>query len=160
MISDEQYLQFSPLFAQEDIEKEEDRLKFLELLGTLPPAVKTLLTSEDTAEKVINAGKTFKIDEFDTEAVSLVIRKIATGEILINDGADLIAKETELSPERAESLFGLIVSEILAPVMENIKKVQPTKLSQKPIAPPTQNYPGQPEPDQTTNPRIVDLRNR
>lgn len=160
MITYDQYLQFSPYFAQEDIEKEGERLKFFKLFDTLPQNVRNLISSMDTAEKIMNIGATFGLDEFDTEAVSLVVRKIATRETPITDEAGLIANETGLSRERAQSLLNLIVDEILAPVMDDLKKiqsqitVQPKPVqSTKPVLP----EPAAPSPDSD---RIVDLRNR
>lgn len=175
MISYEQYLQFSPYFAQKDVEKKEDCLKFFKSFDALPQSVKNLLTSLDTTEKIINAGKTFGLDEFDTEATSLAVRKIATGEIFVGDGANFIANETELSRERAKSLIGLIVNEILAPALDDIKKIQAQKFPEKvtgiseiskpftPARPTPQKFYEKPdlkiEPEINKN-NIVDLRNR
>src|SRR3989344_4590312 len=100
MISYEIYLQFSPYFAEQDIEEDEERAEFLKLFNGLPQTVKQLITSLDTAEKIINTGKTFGLDEFDTEALSFAVRKVATGEVFIGDGVELIASETGLPPER------------------------------------------------------------
>lgn len=166
MIPDEQYLQFSPYFAQEDVEKEEDRLKFLEILKNLPQKIKDLLISESATEKIVNIGKTFGLDEFDTEALSFAVRKIATGEVFIGDGVELIANETGLPMERAKSVFGLIVNEVFASALEDIKKIQTTKFPQKfgnvsaPVRPQTQSSISRPKPDQTADPNVIDLRNR
>lgn len=175
MISYLQYLQFSPYFAHEDIEKKEDRLKFFKLLDNSPQKVRELLTSMGTAEKIMNTGKTFGLDEFDTEAVSLVVRKIATGEIFVGDGTDFIVNETELPRERAKSLVSLIVNEILAPALEDIKKIQAQKFPEKvtgisetskpfvPTRPVPSKLPEKPdlkiEPEINKN-NVVDLRNR
>lgn len=168
MISYELYLQFSPYFAQQDIEKEE-RAEFLKLFNGLPQPVKNLLTSLDTAEKIINIGKTFGLDEFDTEALSFAIRKIVAGEVFIGNGVELIAHETSLPSERAKNLLGLLVNEVLAPAIEDVKKVQAEKFPQrvgatpaptqgqvKPNSAPTK----QPEPYQSPNPNVIDLRNK
>ena len=66
MISYDQYIQFSPYFAQLDIDKAEDRAEFLKLFETLPKTVRELLVSMETAEKIINIVKTFMLDEFYT----------------------------------------------------------------------------------------------
>lgn len=158
MISDEQYLQFSPYFAFEDIEKEEDRLKFFRLLGTLPQTVKTLITSENTVEKALDISKRFGLDEFDAEALSFVIRKLATGEVSIVQGTDLITTEVGLPQEKAGDLLNLIIGEILAPVMGNTPETQFMRPPQKTITPAPENL-SQPEP-KITDPRVIDLRNR
>lgn len=157
MISEEQYLQFSPYFAQEDIEKEDERLKFLQLTGRLPQAVKELLTSIETIEKIVNISSTFGLDEFDTEAVSLVVRKLATGEVPIVQGTELIISEAGLPQEKADDLLDSIINEILAPVVGNVQKIQPVRPLKKTTVPVHSLNQTKPE---TTDSRIVDLRNR
>ena len=153
MISDEQYLQFNPCFAQEDIEKEENRFKFLQLLNSLPQTVKDLLTSESTTEKIIKIGDRFGLGEFDTEALSLVVRKLATGEVPVTQGVSLMVNETGLPLEKTESILALIINDILAPIIPNI---------QTPLKPPPK-IPDKPDlkidPEVNRN-NVVDLRNR
>src|SRR3989344_314377 len=149
MISYDQYIQFSPYFAQLDIDKAEDRAEFLKLFETLPKTVKELLVSMETAEKIINIGKTFMLDEFDTEALSFAVRKIVTGEVFIGDGAEFVASEAGLPPERARNLISLMVNEIFHPALEDIKKIQTAK------------FPGRfGVSAQTVNPNVINLRNR
>lgn len=169
MISYELYLQFSPYFAQQDIKKSGERAKFLKLFNDLPQTVKNMLTSLDTAEKIINIGKTFGLDEFDTEGFSFAVRKIATGETFVGDGVELIVGETGLPTERAKNLLGLVVNEVFSSALEDIKKIQAAKFQQRvgavsaPVQ--TQTKPNlapakQPEPSQSPNPNVIDLRNR
>lgn len=172
MISYELYLQFSPYFAQQDIEKNEERAEFLKLFNGLPQTVKNLLVSLDVAEKVVNIGKTFGLDEFDTEGLSFAIRKIVAGEVFIGNGVEFIANETGLPNERAKNVLGLIVKEVLSPALEDIKKIQAAKFPQRigtaPVPVQTQVKSNltparQPEPSQTPqspNPNVIDLRNR
>ena len=165
MITYDQYLQFSPYFAEQDIEKNGERAGFLNLFNGLPQTVKNLVTSLDAAEKIVNIGKTFGLDEFDTEALSFAIRKIATGEVFIGNGVELIAGETGLPLERAKNVLGLIVNEVFAPALEDIKKIQTSKFPQRfgvPVQPQSQVPPPvkQPEPPQATNPNVINLRNR
>ena len=155
MISDEQYLQFSPFFAREDIEKEEDRLKFLGLLSTLPQAVRDLLASENTTEKILNISGDFELDEFDTEALSLVVRKLATGEVSIVQGTELVTREVGLPEEKANELLNLIINEILTPVIGNVKRVAPVQKQ------PERSDLSSPRSDlEKSDPRVIDLRNR
>ncbi len=154
MISDEQYLQFSPYFAQEDVEKGEDRLKFLRLLSTLPQTVKELLISENTIEKIINIGTIFRLDEFDTEALSFVVRKLATGEVSIVQGIDLITSEIGLTEEKANNLLNSIVKDILTPLTsrsEQASKAPPSKIPER------SDLKIGPEVNKNN---IIDLRNR
>ncbi|MBI2674369.1 MAG: hypothetical protein HYX22_01360 [Candidatus Yanofskybacteria bacterium] len=152
------------------MEKSEERARFLKLFNDSPQMVKNLLTSLDTAEKIINTGKTFELDEFDTEALSFAVRKIAAGEVFIGGGVELIAHGVGLPSERAKNLLGLIVNEVFAPALEDIKKIQTAKFpqrfgapssvaaqtSQTQIRPPVK----QPEPAQSDNPNVINLRNR
>ena len=158
MISYLQYLQFSPYFAQQDIEKEESRLKFFKSFDELPQKIKDLLASMVTAEKIMNIGQTFGLDEFDTEAIALAVRKIATGEIFVGDAANFIVNETELPYEQTKTLVGSIVSEIFPPALDEIYKVQSAKFPQRPETAP--NTSRQPDPVQPGNPNVINLRNR
>lgn len=175
MISYNQYLQFSPYFAQDDIERDEERSMFLKSFDGLPQKIKDLMASMEMAEKIMNIGITFGLDEFDTEAVSLAVRKIATGDIFVGNGADFIANETELPKERAKSLVSLIINEVLAPALDDIKKIQAQKFPEKVARTsetaksftPIRSAPFNPSerPDLKIEPEInknniVDLRNR
>ena len=170
MISYYQYLQFSPYFAQQDIEKTDDRIKFLKSFDNLPQPIKDLLTSLDTTEKIINTGKTFGLDNYDTEAVSFVVRKIAAGDTFVGEGASLISTETELPLEKAKNLLSLVVREILSPALEDVKKIQTIKFPQRFGTPasvnaqtpqtPTRPPIKQPESIQSHNPNVINLRNR
>lgn len=175
MISYDQYLQFSPYFAQQDIEKAEKRSMFLKSFDILPQKLKDFLAAMDTAEKIMNIGNTFGLDEFDSEAVALAVRKLAMGEISVGNGADFITNETELPRERAKNLLSLLVNEVLVLVLEDIKKIQSQKFPEK-VAKTSENpkpfisakpMPSKlPErPDLKIDPEInknnvVDLRNR
>ncbi len=154
MISEEQYLQFSPYFAQEDVEKEDSRLKFLELLITLPQTVKNLLTSTETVEKIIKIGESFELDEFDIEALSLAVRKLATGEVPPVQGTNLIINEVGVPEEKAATIFNSIISEILAPVVKAPKQTPKEPFSRTPERPDLKIDPG------TNKNNVVDLRNR
>lgn len=164
MISYEQYLQFSPYFAQQDIEKEEGRLRFFKSFDILPQTIKSSITSMDTAEKIMNMGKTFGLDEFDTEALSFAIRKVTAGEVFIGDGVDLIANEAGLPRERAKNLLGLMVNEVLVLALEDIKKIQAAKFPQRFVAATPSQVQTSIERSEPTrnnaNPNVIDLRNK
>lgn len=159
-----QYTQFSPYFAQQDIEKEEERLNFFRSFDVLPQTVKNLITSMDTAEKITNIGTTFGFDEFDTEGLAFAIRKIAAGEIFVGDSVDFIANEIELPRERAEILVSLIVNEVLTPAIDDIKKIQAAKFPQRTrvaIPPQVQTTVERSEPARNNaNSNVIDLRNK
>lgn len=161
MITYDQYTQFSPYFAQLDVEKAEDRSGFLKLFQTLSKLVKELLVSMETSEKIINIGKTFGLDEFDTEALSFVVRKIVTGEVFIGYGAEFVAREVGLPPERSKSLLSLLVNEIFAPALEDIKEIQTAKFSQQfRVSAQSKTPTKRLEPPQTSNDNVINLRNR
>jgi len=154
MISEEQYLQFSPYFAQEDIETGDGRLKFIELIGVLPQAVKDLLLATETVEKIVKIGEGFKLDEFDTEALSLAVRKLATGEVPVTQGINLIANEVGVPEEKAATLLNSIISEILSPVAKASKQTPKEPFTRMPEKPDLKIDPG------INKNNIVDLRNR
>lgn len=160
MIAYPQYLQFSPHFAQLDIEKPEDRVRYLKLYDDLPQKIKDLLVSMVTAEKVMSIGQVYGLDEFDTEAVALAVRKIAVGEIFIGDAARFISNETELPYERAKTLVSSIANEVLAPALDDVKKIQSSKFSQQPQTDGSGTPTKPSQPDQVRNPNTIDLRNR
>jgi|SRR3989344_1406659 len=154
MISFEQYLQFSPYFAQEDIEKEEDILKFFESFDRSSPKIKNFLTSMDTAEKIINTCKSFQLDDYDTEAVSLAVREVAMGKIPISELGDFIVNETELPPEKATDLANLIINQVLAPTTNGFAENSKASTQKTPEKPDLKIDPG------VNRNNVVDLRNR
>lgn len=162
MINHLQYLQFSPYFALQEAEKPEERREFLNLFDKLSQKVRELLTSLEVSEKLMSIGKTFGLEELDTEALSFAVRKIATGEVFVGNGTEFIAGETGLPIERARELLNLIVNEVFTPALEDIKKIQAAKFPQTGTPVQSQVRPPikKPEPSQTVNPNVVNLRNR
>lgn len=173
MISNFQYLKFGPYFAQQDIEQPENRKIFLQSFDTLPQTIKDLLTSIETAEKIINLGNSFKLDDFDIESVAILARKIATGEIFVGNASEILVTETEIEPSKSKDLVSGLVLEILSPALDDIKKIQSVKFTQtgsnalppkeksrlSPVAP-EPVAPRKVVPPQTTNPNVINLRNR
>lgn len=170
MITNEQYIQFAPYFALEDIEDKSERLEFIKLFSSLPQNIKNILISAEITEKIINIGKNFELDEFDIEALSYTIRKLATAEVFIGDGIEFIANKTGLTLEKAKNVLGLIINDIFNPTaLEDIKKIQTLKFTNR-IESAVESKPRQedqsPIQASTTNtiPKInsntIDLRNK
>lgn len=163
MISYEQHLQFSPYFALQDVETADERLGFLKVFDGLPQKIKELLISMDVTEQIMNTGTSFDLDESDIESVSFMVRKIAAGEIFIGDAEVFISDGLEITRERAKNLLGLIVNEVFAPSLEDIKKVQTEKFPQRFGAAEERVSPAQYEDNigtGTANPNVINLRNR
>jgi hypothetical protein len=122
---------------------------------------KELLASADVAEKIMSIGKTFGFDEFDIETISFIVREIATGKIFIGEGANIVANETELPKERAETLVSLIINEVLASAIDDIKKIQAQKPpEQVATLPKTAERPDLKIEPPVNKGNLVDLRNR
>lgn len=172
MITYEQYLRFNPYFVQQEFEDPQQRQMFLKLFDKLPAKIKELLTSLQVTEKVMSAGVTFKLDDLDTEALSLIVRKLVSGEEFIGDGVALMVNETGLSSERARNLLGTVINEIFASAIEDVKKVQASRFPGK-IGPVSASSPAKQtqirqdpvtrnsmEPPQPANSNVINLRNR
>jgi hypothetical protein len=137
MISYEQYIDYSPYFAQIDIEAPSSRAEFLELFNKTPQLIKNWVTSTETAELLLNMGISFKLDEYDTEAIAYVIRQIVVGEIPLIEAPDTIAQEIKISPNTAREILGACLRDILTPVLEEVKKIQAARFPN--ITPQTKN---------------------
>jgi hypothetical protein len=162
MISYEQYLDYSPYFAQIDIEAPSSRAEFLELFNKTPKSVRDLVTSAETAEQIFNLGTIFKLDEYDTEVVAHVIRQIAVGEIPLAEAVKITSKEIKISLDRAREILDSCFRDILTPVVEDIKKIQAVRFSGADISTKEHtatNMPKIPVSSAAVNPsNVVDLR--
>lgn len=115
MISDREYLQFSPYFAQIEIEKKEERSQFLRLFEAASPQTKALLTNPDTTEFITGVARQFRLDEYDTESVSWVFRKALLGQIPQNKVVEILSKETDLDLEAAGRLWTVLDQKFWGP---------------------------------------------
>lgn len=162
MISYEQYLDYSPYFAQVDIEAPSTRAEFLELFNKIPQQAKDFMVSMETAEHIFNLGTSLKLDAYDTEAIAYIIRQIMTGEISLAKATEVVVREIKVSPEDARKILGSCFRDVLTPVVEDIKKIQTLRFpntSTLPEKQSTANPPRTPTPSSVINPsNIVDLR--
>lgn len=124
MISYEQYLDYSPYFAQVDIEAPSSRTEFLELINRASPSVKNFIAAMETAEKIFNMGASFMLDEYDTEAVAYVIRQITVGEIPVAKAIDALVREIKVSSDTAREILESCLRDVLTPIIEDVKKIQ------------------------------------
>lgn len=127
MISYEQYLDYSPYFAQIDIEAPSSRAEFLELFSKTPQSVKDFIVSTETAERVFSLGTSLSLDEYDTEAIAYVIRQITIGEIPLTEAVNTVIREIKVSPDVARKILNSCLRDLLTPILEEFKKIQVTR---------------------------------
>jgi hypothetical protein len=167
----ENYLQFSPFYAGFELERESLRGKFLSGFQTLPAALKDFLSSAKTADMILNFGRQNNLADHQISSVAAVIRYLLIGQIYIGDLPKTLAYVMQMNDALAIELSRKIVRDILAPVIDDLKKVQLQKfgklpgLSQQPsqnFAPQNlggqapQHIPGEELPE--TGGNILDLR--
>ncbi len=127
-----------------DAEKKPERAKFLQIFKTLPTNLKNLITSPDTAEKIVSITSQFKLDNYDTEFIALATRKLATNTISTIQAKQEIFLNTEIADEDVSDILVSLAKEIF----QSTPRPQGPRASTTPI-------------NTSVNPsNVVDLRNK
>jgi hypothetical protein len=124
MITNEQYTLFSPYFAEQDTEDPATRASFLSAFDQLPQRIREFLTATETTEKVLSLGKNLGLDELDTETLSRIVRRLASGELFLGKAPEECQTELGIEKDAATKLLTRLLNEIFPPVIEDLKAVQ------------------------------------
>jgi hypothetical protein len=176
-------LQISPYYVDGLDTPGFDYERFQDKLDALPTSLLDLLTDAPAMEFVQSLTQKYVSLSVQGPDVARIIRDVVIGDTFIGDLPQNITRRLGIDPNAAREVANLIVSRLLQPVLEDIKKVQatkfPSRVSQRPSAPvsgiqqprvvppppprppaiPSQrNYPGQDLPE--TGGNIIDLRNK
>lgn len=125
------YLNSSPFYAGLGDEDEKNRTEFLNNFAALPKILKDFLASTQTADYISNLGQQYQLDERQVVLLAIIIRYIVLGEIYIKDSVSMIVKFLGVDSNTASLLFNQVVKELFSPVIEEIKKIQRLKFSDR-----------------------------
>lgn len=157
------YLNSSPFFAGSDLEDSRNRLAFFEKFVRLPPNLKRMMSSAQTADYLASLGKKYLLTEQQVILLAIIARHAVIGDVYIRNVPPLISSHLKVSNEIAGQLFNEIVSVLFASVIEDIERIQREKFGDKinqtgGQTPPQQKIPGADLPE--TGGNIIDLRNQ
>jgi len=129
-------------------------LKYL----NLPLSLQNILMDSPTMEFVAEISDTYHLLESQARELSRIMGNVIIGDLFIGNMTSEIGERLNLPPETAQQIRNQIVSELFAPAIEDIKKVQREKFANK-----IGNQPQTPAPKPPTdiNPgNVVNLRNK
>ncbi|MEX2090968.1 MAG: hypothetical protein WD989_02475 [Candidatus Paceibacterota bacterium] len=131
--------------------------EYTQRVRALPEPVRNILMNHPTAEFIEeNLGPSFNLNSEQKTEVTRIIRDVLLGDLSINEMASKVSEKLGADPTTAYQIQSKIISELLGPAIEDIKKTQKDLPSQSQYIPPSpknQNTPANPN-------NVVDLRNR
>jgi hypothetical protein len=148
-MTSDQCLQFSPYYADIDVEDKAGRRKFLSAFQSAPQKLKTYLVSQEIVSYILLIAQRFGLSNYDTEMVSLLVRKIALAEIPLQKASELLSLETGLEDIISKDIISTILRDTLAPVIEEVKNMYKKEEKQTPS--PVLNTPQQLNPKNVVN---------
>lgn len=168
-----QYINISPFYAGFDLEEKSVRTKFLRDYEILPIKLKEFLVSEITAARIEGLSQSYQLSANQITLLAIILRYVATGNLFIGDMPQELSRWLGIDQATAREVANQIVSQLFAPVLEDLNKVQaekfPGRLAEKPVpqvpqvkpvempGQDPQYYQGQDLPESGGN--IIDLRN-
>jgi hypothetical protein len=151
-----QYLLLAPFFALSNNRSKIDNDRFLDVYSSLPISLKNILVSEETIRFILLLSDKFQIPTSKLEGLSRIIREAIMANMYIADMPSAIADYLRVMPPTAKEITNLIVSELFAPALEDIKKIQREKFGGE--VPSRTQETKQADPINKNN--VIDLRNR
>jgi hypothetical protein len=143
---------------------EEEQEAFYSKVKTLPSRVIDILFGLDTADIIKKICTAANLNTQQSAELSRLIRKVLIADIYIGDMPAQISLKLGVDQNTALEIARTIVSQLFAPAIEDIKKLQLQKFGKLPgqsipqqVKPP-QQIPGEDLPE--TGGNIIDLRNQ
>src|SRR3989344_8449001 len=134
---------------------------------SLPESIKNILMDSSTAEFIEeNLGQNFDLNREQKTEITRIIRDILLGDFSLNSMSGLISSKLNIDQNTSTQIANKIVNDLFGPAIEDIKKLQAERFSEKirpvePTRPQTPKIPERPdlriEPDVNRN-NVVDLR--
>jgi hypothetical protein len=162
----QKYFQFSPFFVDSKSMSDLDWEKFQDKIDKMPPPLYNLLVDDKTS-RFIEAliQKYIQINTRGPE-IARIIRDVILADIYIGDMPAQISSKLGVDQNTALEIARAIVSQLFAPVIEDIKKLQLQKFGKLPGSStpqsspqrPLQHIPGEDLPE--TGGNIIDLRSK
>lgn len=151
-----------PYYAGIGVESDQSREQFLANLKLLPQSLTDFLVSDETADLIGNISEHYDLTDVQTELISWLIRKVATGDEYIKDLPTSISSLVGIGIEQSTEIYNYLIKSVFAPYWEDIKKIQIQKFGLEQTSSQTTSqvakYPGEDLPE--TGGNIIDLRNQ
>ena len=163
----QKYFQFSPFFIDSTLMSDLDWDKLQDKIDKLPIVLGNILTSYKTSEFIEMLAQKYVQLGVQWSDIARSVRDVVLADIYIGDMPAQISSKLGVDQNTALEIARAIVSQLFAPVIEDIKKLQLQKFGklpgssapqQSPQARPPQHIPGEELPE--TGGNIIDLRNQ
>lgn len=166
----QKYFQFSPFFTDSTSMSDLDWDELQDKIDKLPPVLSNILTSYKTSEFIENLTLRYSQSSKQGSDVARIIRDVVLADIYVGDVPAQISSKLEIDQNMALEIARAIVSQLFAPVIEDIKKLQLQKFGKLPGSSTSQQTTpsGQPKPPQQiigeelpeTGGNIINLRSK
>jgi hypothetical protein len=142
----QKYFQFSPFFVDSKSMPDLDWGKFQDKIDKIPPSLYDLLVDDKTSMFI--EALTQKYVQLNTQGAEIarIIRDVILADIYIGDMPAQFSSKLGVDQNTALEIARIIVSQLFAPVIEDIKKLQFQKFGK---------LPGSSTPQQVSVPRPV-----
>ncbi len=124
--------------------------------SVLPENIKDILVLEPTTMYLYGLSLQYGLNEDQSANISRIIRDILLVQAPIINMPQMISNKLGLDIEQSKQIANKIVSELFAPAIEDIKKMQREKFGQKP----TQPRQTQPQANQINQNNIINLKDK
>ena len=99
--------------------------KYADYVSKLPKSIRTILVSSITADFIEDQLRPqFNLTEAQSIQVTEIIRDILLANLFIGDMTNSIKEEAGLTPENAKKISDMIVGQLFAPAIQDIKQIQ------------------------------------
>lgn len=126
--------------------------KFRDKIFALPPAFKDILSGVSTAEFFMQIANKHSLTEDGFKNLLRIVRDIILTDIYLGNITNEIKNRLKIDETTAKNIGGLIVSELFAPILGDLKKIHIEKFAK--------NIPKQQNQNQGADDRIIDLKNQ
>ncbi len=106
--------------------KDESTLRsYMARVLALPDSIKKIMTEEETADYLEDMlGPQFNLSEDQIENLCRVVRDILLGDLFLGDVKNFVAQKLSVDQNSALQIINRVVTDLLAPALEDIKKIQ------------------------------------
>jgi len=135
-----------------EVKSEDYFTAYTKMVLTLPESIRSILMDSSTAEFIEeNLGPSFGLNKESKIEITRIIRDILLGDVSLNSMPSLISSKLNTDQNTSVQIANKIVNDLFGPAIEDIKKLQAPKISEKPDL--------KIDPSINRN-NIVDLRNK